>query len=199
MKKHLLLVAGLALAGCSFLNQFAQMRAFTRCKFRMAGVEQVRLAGVRIDGKTSLKQLSIVDGVRLAAAVESGRLPLAFVVNVEAQNPNPETAAMNRLAWILSIDGHEMIRNQLDRRIEIAANGGVAMIPLDVEVDLRQVLSGESGDALLNLAFNVAGEGTRPTHVTLQVKPSILIAGQSVDFPDYVTISTEFGGGGARP
>jgi len=200
MKRIAVVVAvGLLASGCSFLNQFSQMRTFAQCKFRLVGIEQVRLAGVRIDGKTSLKQVNVLDAVRLTAALRGGALPLGLVVNVEARNPNPVPAAMNRLAWILLVDGREMTRGQLDRRVEISANGGVASLPVAVELDLRQALSGESGDSMLNLAFNVAGEGTRPTHVTVKVKPSILIAGQTVDFPDYITISTEFGGGAGQP
>ena len=192
-------IAAIALlaSGCSFLDQFSQMRTFAHCKFRLAGVEQVRLAGVSIQGKTSIKQFGIMDGIKLTAALKGGALPLSFILNVEVQNPNAETAGMNRMAWILLVDGREMVRGQLDRHIEIAANGGVTPLPLEIAVDLRQALSGQSGDSMLNLAFNVAGEGTHPTHVTLQVKPSILIADQSVDFPDYITVSTEFGGGAA--
>jgi len=197
--KRIATVAAIALlaSGCSFLDQFSQMRTFAHCKFRLAGVEQVRLAGVSIQGKTSIKQFGIMDGIKLTAALKGGALPLSFILNVEVQNPNAETAGMNRMAWILLIDGREMVRGQLDRHIEIAPNGGVTPLPLEIAVDLRQALSGQSGDSMLNLAFNVAGEGTHPTHVTLQVKPSILIAGQSVDFPDYITVSTEFGGGAA--
>jgi hypothetical protein len=190
---------GMLAAGCGILSQVQEMRNFAKCKFRMYGVEQVRLAGVRIEGKSSIKQLNVLDGIRLAGALKSGRLPLQFTLNIEVKNPNAETAGMNRMAWILLIDGREMIRGDLDRHIEIAPNGGVAPLPLEIELDLRQALSGESKDSMLNLAFNVAGEGTRPTHVTLRVKPSILIAGQSVDFPDYITISTEFGGGAGQP
>ncbi|MEK7476162.1 MAG: hypothetical protein AAB152_11105 [Candidatus Coatesbacteria bacterium] len=194
-----MVVAGVLAAGCGLLDQVSQMRNFAKCKFRMYGVEQTRLAGVHIEGKTSLKQVSLLDGIKLAAALKSGRLPLQFVLDIEVKNPNAETAGMNRMAWILLIDGREMLRGDLDRHIEIAPNGGVAPLPLEIELDLRQVLSGESRESMLNFAFNVAGEGTHPTHVTLQVKPSILIAGQSVDFPDYITISTEFGGGAGQP
>jgi hypothetical protein len=182
-------------AGCAVLDQVRQMQTFAHCKFRLVGIEQVRLAGVSIDGKTSIRQFNVLDAVKLTAALRGGALPLQFVVNVEVQNPNAQTAAMNRLAWILLIDGREMVRGQLDRRIEIAANGGLAPLPLEIALDLRQALSGQSGDSMLNLAFNVAGEGAHPTHVTLKVKPSILIAGQTLDLPDYITISTEFGGG----
>jgi hypothetical protein len=194
-----ILVTGLLASGCAFLDQFSQMRTFSHCKFRLAGIENVRLAGVRIDGKSSLKQIDILDAVKIGAALKAGELPLALVLNVEVMNPNTETAAMNRLAWIMLVDEQEIVRGQLDRRVEIAPNGGMAPLPLDIALDLRQVLSGKSGDALLNLAFNVAGEGTHPTHVTLKVKPSILVGEQTLELPDYITISTEFGGDAGQP
>jgi hypothetical protein len=196
MKKRLasIIVAGSLVSGCAFLNQFIQMRNFTNCKFRLVGVENVRLAGVRIDGKPSLRQVGVLDSIRIAAALKGSEFPLDLVLNIEVKNPNLEMAAMNKLAWVLLIDNIEMVRGQLDRRVEIAPNGGVTPLPLDIALELRRALAGKSGEAILNLAFNVAGEGTHPTHVTLKVKPEILVAGQAMELPDYITIATEFGG-----
>ena len=194
-----ILIAGSLVSGCAFLDQFLQMRTFANCKFRLVGVSNVRIAGVRIDGKNSLKQVGVLDAVRIAAALKGGEFPLDLVLNIEVKNPNPKTAAMNRLAWILLVDNIEMVRGQLDRRVEVAPNGGVAPLPLDIALDLRQALSGKSGEAMLNLAFNVAGEGTHPTHVALKVKPSILVGSQNMELPDYITISTEFGGDAVQP
>jgi len=61
-----------------------------------------------------------------------------------------------------------------------------------VSLDLAKLLSGETLDPMINLALNVAGEGTKPTKVTLKIKPSILIEGQELEYPGYVTVSQEF-------
>lgn len=192
--------AGLALGGCELVQQVMQVKTFAHCQFRLAGVDRPTLAGVAIGGRRRLKDLGVMDAIRITAAAKSRQLPLAFTLNVEVKNPNAETAAMNRLAWILLIDGREMTRGDVAQRVEVAASGGVATLPLAITLDLPTLLAGDSLDSMLNLAFNVAGEGTHPTHVSLKAKPSVLVGGQSMELPDYITVSTEFGGhGGAAP
>jgi len=187
-----MMLAALA-SGCALLDQVMQMNAFARCQFRLVSVERPALAGIRIDGKKSARDFGLRDGLKFAAATAGKTLPLEFALNIEVKNPNQDPAGMNRLEWILLIDGNEITRGQLDRRVDIPG-GGTAPMQLDIRVDLRQVLSGQSLDAMLNLAFNVAGEGTHPTRITLKAKPSIMVGEQAVDFPDYITVNTEFGG-----
>jgi len=198
MKKAVPVLAILLVAsGCSLFDQFRQLRAFARCQFRLVSVEQVELAGIRIDGKKSVREFSVMDGVKLASATTGKSLPLNFILNIEVKNPNAELAAMNKLAWILLVDGLEMTRGEAGQRVDVAPNGS-APLPIGVSVDLREVLSGQSLDAMINLAFNMAGEGSHPTRITLKAKPSILVGGQPVDFPDFITVNTEYGGGEVR-
>jgi len=195
-KTTFLVVASLAAAGCagfSPLDQLRQMRAFAKCEFRLASVEQTRLAGMLIQGKSALRELAPLDALKLRGALVTGTLPLSFTLNVEAKNPNDEVAAMNRFAWTLFVDGRELVSGVLDRRVEIAPNGAVGTVPLEISVDLRKALSGQRVDAMLNLAFNIAGMGTRPTSLTLKATPTIIIAGQEMEFPDAITVNTEFG------
>jgi hypothetical protein len=192
-----ILAVVLGIAGCaglSPLDQLRQLKAFAKCEFRLASVEQARLSGMLIQGKSALTELSPLDALKLRGALVGGTLPLSFTLNVEAKNPNDEVAAMNRFAWTLFVDGRELVSGVLDRRVEIAPNGTVGTVPLAIDVDLRQALSGQTVDTMLNLAFNVAGAGTRPTRLTLKATPTIIIAGIPMEFPDAITVNTEFGG-----
>ncbi len=185
------------LAGClgpSILDQVRQARTFTKCEFRLVSVEGTTLAGVGIQGKTALSQVGALDALKLGVALKSGPLPLTFTLNVEAKNPNTDPAAMNRFEWKLFVDGEGLTAGSLDQRVEIGPNGGLATLPLRVTVDLRAALPGQSRDALVNLAFNVAGAGAHPTKLTLKATPTILIAGYPMEFPDAITVTTEFGG-----
>jgi len=194
MKKTVFVLGVLVLvSGCALLDQFTQMKAFSKCKFRLVSVENTSLAGIQIQGKRSVRDFGVRDALKFAAATAGRTLPLEFTLNIEVNNPNTETAAMNRLAWILLVDGQEMTRGELGQRVEIAP-GGASPLPIQIGLDLRQALSGQSKEAMINLAFNVAGEGTHPTRITLKAKPSIMVGGQSIDFPDYITVNTEFGG-----
>jgi len=195
MKRGWLLIGfGLALAGCSLLGQLQQMATFAKCQFRLESITNTKLAGVAIQDKHSIKDLSAIDAIRLAAALRSGVIALSFTLNVEGRNPNAQTAAMSGMAWIFLIDDREVSRGNLDRPVEIAPNGGTAQVPFDLALDLKQVLSGESLESIKNLAFNVAGQGAHSTRITLKLKPSIMVMGSPLAYPDYFTVSTEFGG-----
>jgi len=61
-------------------------------------------------------------------------------------------------------------------------------------VDLKQALQGKSAEAMLNFAMNLSGNGDKPTRIKVKIKPSILVNGQPLSYPGYVTVKTEFSG-----
>ncbi|HRS54459.1 MAG TPA: hypothetical protein P5250_07105, partial [Bacteroidales bacterium] len=141
---------------------------------------------------TNFSQLNLIDAAKITSAVANGTLPLSFVLNVEAKNPNPVKASMNKLEWILFIDDIEMINGILNKKIEIAPSGGISVFPILMQMDLKKILSGKSGDALLNFGFNLAGAGNKPTRITLKAKPSIMIGNSTITYPGYISINNEF-------
>jgi hypothetical protein len=152
------------------------------------------VAGINIQGKTKLSDISPLTLLKLQGVLSGGSLPLDFTLNLEGKNPNDSPAGLGHFAWILDMDGNQLTTGTMDKSFEIPANGGTSPIPLAVTLDLRKVLSGKNLDSMLNLALNVAGEGTKPTHLTLKLKPSVQVAGQDLDYPGYITLTQEFGG-----
>ncbi|HVZ80233.1 MAG TPA: hypothetical protein VHE12_05440 [bacterium] len=193
MKKLALILCLVSLAGCSTLKDFAKALTLSKCEYRLVSVSDVAIAGIGLQGKTSLSQFDAMTLFKLQRALSSGALSLTFTLNLEGRNPNDSPAAMGHFAWILEIDGSELTRGDFARSIQIPAQGGVAPIPLAVSLDLNRVLTGKTLDSMLNLALNVAGEGTHPTHVSLKLKPSVQVSGHDLDYPDYITLSQDFG------
>lgn len=190
-----ILALGLLAGGCaSVMEQIEGMMNLTKCEFRMVSVKGVNLAGIPIKEGLSVSDLGLVDLAKLQGAFAKGTLPLGLTLNLEARNPNPSKASMNRMAWRLSMDGNELTTGTLEKEVTVPPDGGVGAIPLVMEMDLRQVLSGKSFDSMVNLALNLAGEGSKPTRVGLKVKPSIQVAGRTLDYPGYVTLTRDFGG-----
>jgi hypothetical protein len=189
-----LILAGLTLSGCTTLmNQLKAMANLSKCEFRLVSVDQVTLVGIPLQGKLKPSDIGPMGLLKLHSALSSGNLPLRFTLNVEAKNPNDSPAGMSRMEWILFMDGTRLTAGVLEKQVEIAPNGGFGNFPMVMDLDLNQILSGKALDSMINLGLNIAGEGSKPTRVTLQVKPSILVAGQRVDYPDYVTVTHEFG------
>lgn len=169
------------------------MANLTQCQFRLASVDQVSLSGIPLQGTMSLSDIDPMDLLKLRAAFTSNSLPLQFTVNVEAKNPNNSPAGMSRMEWILFIDGNRMTSGMLEKPVQIPGGGGTGDFPLVMNLNLLESLSGKTFNSMVNLALNIAGEGAKPTHVTLQVKPSIMVGSQSLDYPDYITVNRDFG------
>ena len=192
LKISLLLLVSM-LSACDVVNSLSGMYNFAKCDFRLNSVDNVRLAGVNVQNVTNPSALSVMDAARITAAYATNQLPLSFNLNVEVRNPNKEKAVMNGMEWILLIDNIEMTRGNLNQRIEVMPNNQSAMMPLTLSFDLKKVLSGKSADAVTNFGMNLAGQGNKPSRIALKAKPSMLVGGISIPYPDYITIQNEFG------
>jgi len=88
----------------------------------------------------------------------------------------------------LAIDGMEMTQGLMKQQIQIGA-GKKALMPISMSFDLKKVMSGQTLDAMKNLAFNFAGIGNSSSNVSLKLKPSFVLNGSTVTAPDFIPIS----------
>jgi len=181
------------ISSCSVVKQTSEIKTFAKCQFRIESARNMKLAGVNIQDKHSMSDLSFVDMTKIGSVLAGGTLPLTFDLNVQIRNPNQGMAAMNKLDWILILDDIEMTRGILNERIEIPAQSEL-IFPIAMNLDLMKSLSGKSGDALINFALNLTGSGSRPTQIKLKAKPSIMLGSTPIEYPGYITIKEEFGG-----
>jgi len=182
----------IGLAGCDVLEQASEATRLSKCEFRIHSVRDLDLAGIDIQNMDSYTDLGLFEAGKLTAAVLQGYVPLKFTLNVQSKNPNDKLAALNKLDWILHVDDIEMTRGVLNERIEIAPNGGQTMIPLSISVDLLEILSGDSGEAVKNFGFNLAGTGDKPTRIMIKLKPTVYVSGQPIEYPGYIKVKTKF-------
>lgn len=188
----IVLITGLIINSCGVIQQASELYNFSQCNFRLKTIHNIKLAGISIQNKKSFSDLSFAEAARLTQAVLSRDLPLSFTLQIEVKNPNKKTAALNRLDWILFIDNFEMTRGSTNQRVEIPPHNGTATLPLQLNFDLFEILSGETKDAILNFGFNLAGSGNTPTRITVKAKPTVYISGQEISYPGYVNIHSEY-------
>lgn len=193
----LLLIAIISLlftfTSCDVMQQVSQMNNLAKCDFRLESVQQINLAGINVQNVKNISDLNMFDVAKLASAAGSQKFPLDFTLNIEAKNPNASDAGMTRIDWILLIDDIEMTRGILDKQVTIPANNGIAIIPMQMHIDLQEALKGKSADAVINFGMNLAGAGNKPTRFTLQMKPIINVGGIPITYPGYLNVKTEFG------
>jgi len=188
----LILLSLITLSACDAWNEVQKAANITQCQFRVKSLENISLAGVNVQKIQTLSGLSIGDAAALGTAAMGSNLPLNFKLNLEGKNPNTAAAGLVRFDWVLLIDNIEMTHGVVNQKVNIPAKGQ-SVIPIQMGVNLKQVLSGKSGDAMLNFGMNLAGAGNKPTRVKLKLKPTINIGNYPVSFPDFITVGTEFG------
>ena len=79
----------------------------------------------------------------------------------------------------------------LDKPVTIPALSS-SIIPVEIGLDLKQVLSGKSANAMLNFCMNLAGVGNTPTRFKIKLKPTVIIAGAALTYPGYITVKTDY-------
>src|SRR5688572_17527889 len=106
-------VAGI-LTGCTALQQFAALR---QVDFSLDRVSDVRIAGVRLEGKDSYSDLSAIEIARLGAAAVSREVPLDLVVHVQGENPasNGVEARLLELDWTLFLENRKTVSGEMNR------------------------------------------------------------------------------------
>ena len=191
---RLLIILGMVffLFSCKVMKQANEMRTFAKCEFRVKNVEDVYLAGVDVTNVDQFSDLDFSQATTISMQAMKGKMPLNFMLNVEVRNPNDEKASMNRFLWDLYIDDELITKGKVVKDLKVPPGGGIAVLPVQIDLDLFDVLSGESSDAVLNFAMNLAGDGSYPSRVKLRVKPTIYIAMTEVKYPGFFTIEEEF-------
>jgi LEA14-like dessication related protein len=143
----------------------------------------------------SYSDLTFLDGQHIAANILQKRLPFSITANVEVYNPGPVNAAVNYIDWIAFIDDVQISTGRIERRIEIAPNGGTSIVPIRIDTDLFEYLEGDNPKTMLNFGLNLIDAGGQPTRLSMKIKPSVYIGGRLIPSPEYFTISKEFRSG----
>jgi LEA14-like dessication related protein len=180
------------LTSCSALKELI---SFTKCEFRMKSLVSIKVAGVDLDGKTSIDDFKLTDMAVLTQHAIRGTFPFDAVLQIEAKNPNQQSAAINKVEWIAYIDDMEMMSGFVNDRVVIPANNGVGLIPLHIQFDMKKVVESSTGKAIANLALNLMNIGERESRFTVRIKPTVLVGSIALDYPGYINITKEFTSG----
>ena len=187
-KTLIILFVTIGLSSCEVLNQVAQMANFANCKFNFDSVDQIQMLGINLSKGMSKSDLNITQLAALTNAILKRQLPVTFNVNVGVNNPNSIPASMGKMDYILSLNGKEVVSTTLNKSISVGANSS-SVVSIPITTDLFQLFSGESADAIVNLAFKLAGAPSDPVNVALKVKPYITINGQQMAYPDFISMN----------
>lgn len=187
-RTFIILFVALGLSSCDLLTQVAQMANFANCTFDFNSINKIQMLGVNLSKGMTKDDLNATQLLNLANALMKRELPVTFNVKLDVENPNSIAAAMSKMDYIVSLNGKQVISTTMNNSINVPAKSKNT-ITIPVTTDLFQLFSGESADAILNLAFKLAGASSDPVKLGLQVKPYITINNQQLSYPNYITIN----------
>lgn len=184
----IILFVALGLSSCDLLNQVAQMATFANCTFDFKNIDHIQMLGINLGKGMSKNDLNATQLLNLANALMKKELPVSFNVNLNVDNPNSIAASMTKMDYIVSLNGKQVISTTMNNSVNVPANSNQT-VTIPITTDLFQLFSGESSEAILNLAFKLAGASSDPVNLGLQVKPYITINNQQLAYPNYITIN----------
>ena len=187
-KIFLIVLVTIGLMSCDVLQQMSQMANFAKCTFDFNSVNSVEMLGLNLRKGMTRSDLNVSQAIALTRALVNKSLPVTFNVNLDVTNPNSSPASMTKMDYILTLNDKRVIATTLDQTISVPANASNT-VTIPVSTDLFQLFSGESADAIVNLAFKLAGASSDPVNVGIKIKPYITVGGQQLAYPDYITLN----------
>ncbi|WP_448528735.1 hypothetical protein [Raineya sp.] len=171
---------------------FRELKNLAQCDFTSAGIDNLRLAGINLQEKTDISEVSVLDVASLLKSFSQKTLPLNFTFNININNPNDKLAALNYLEWIAEIDKVEIAKGVVNQRYEIPAGENIVM-PLQISSDLYKIFSQKEGRELIGKAIGIKDENNQPKNLTLRVKPSISVGKGYIKYPGYIVVKKKIG------
>lgn len=184
----LIVLVALGLSSCDVLLQMAQMASFANCTFDFDSVNDIEMLGMSLNKGMTKSDLGVGQLLLLTKAIMNKSLPVTFNVNLDVKNPNSTAAAMTKMDYILTLNDKQVIATTMDKSINVPANAS-NVVTIPITTDLFQLFSGESADAIVNLAFKLAGASSDPVNVGIKLKPYINVGGQQLAYPDYISLN----------
>ena len=169
-------------------NQAAQVLNLKNCEFDVNGINDINMLGINISRNMSLGDLTAAQVINVTNSLMNKKLPVTFNVNIDVDNPNSIAASLGKMDYIIALNNKQVISSTFTQGFNIPANSK-GKISIPISTDLFQLFSGETKDAILNLAFKLAGAKSDPVNLGVKVKPYIKVNNQSLAYPDFITIN----------
>lgn len=181
-----------AITSCSVYQTFVNL---SRIQFKLGTAGDFSLNGVNLFNKSRLSDFSTIEILRISQAVANGSLPVSFVLNVQAKNPNDGTggypntnATLDDFPWRLLINGNETISGGLGNPVSVPGTGEIVNIPLRINLDLVKFFRNKSYQDLIDLALAIGGSKGSSSNLTLYAQPTVSTSLGPIKYPNELRI-----------
>lgn len=200
MKKHIwvaaIVLVAAVMTSCGVSRQVSEAKVFGDCKYDIASVDSVYLAGIDIREFRNLRSFSDFDLARypgLAMGLLRKNVPLNLRVNVDITNPTRKRAAINQLEYKVLLTESEIFNGYLSQLIEVMPGTTPTRVPVSLQTNAYQLLSNDkTRDQFVNMILALTGKSdAKPSKFVVKVRPTLDIAGKQVNYPGYITFEKE--------
>ena len=177
-------------SGCNALKTMAsQTMAMKDCNYSYHSVSNIVIADIAVSEGVSAfslpKIMTLIGGL-------SESLPVKMTLNLNVENPNDVQAGFERMAYQINLDSIRIAEGDIAQPFYVAPKD-TSILPVDVSVDLRQLITKENSSTILSLATNLLGVGTTPSRLCINVRPTVKVLATEITAPNYIPITFEIG------
>ncbi len=186
-----LFISFLSFQGCSSISrQVSEAYNLVQCQYDYNSISNLSLGGINLSNG-----INIMNTAQLVSLLtgNNSSLPLNMTINLDVTNPNQQAASLHGLSYILKIDNVEFTRGELNQPLSVAS-GRTEILPLVIGVDLVSLMSGDAGNATLNIVKNFIGISNEKSNVSLQIRPAFRFGNRTISSPQYIPVNFSFGG-----
>lgn len=194
MRKILLvfLITVLFISGCSVYQTFSNI---ARLKYRIHSAADYKILGVTIADKRSVKDFNAIELLKLSSGLVKGSLPITFLINIEANNPNDGNGGYARtdlnissFPWRLYINDKETVSGNIANTVFVPGKGESVIIPIRIEFDLAKSFKNRSLEDILVLMLQLGGVKGSTSNLKLIARPVLGTPLGNLQYPDEITI-----------
>lgn len=189
------LIVFFALINFSCSSIYETLVNLSRLQFKLGDVNNFALNGISLSNKSKLSDFSALDIVKISTAAARGALPVSFVLNVQAKNPNDGTGGYKKSAatiksfpFRLLIDDKETISGNIGSPVGVPGTGEITIIPLQINLDLVKFFEDKGYESLINLALSLGGKSGSSSKLELLARPTVTSSFGDISYPNELSI-----------
>jgi len=182
------LVLVFIISGCDLAGDIKKTANMANCKYNYNSISDVTIGGINVSNG-----VSVSDAIKIGLLLTGQKIPLGFTMTLDVENPENEEAAFWAMGYKVKIDKMDFTEGSIDEPFSVAP-GGIKPLPIKINLDVAELMSKYSSDAIINTTKNFIGMGSEKTKVHVELKPKFNVAGQTITSPKSFPVDFEFGG-----
>lgn len=172
--------------GCDEIKETLNM---INCKYKINNIGNISWAGINLTNITSLSDLSVSDALAAANAIRENNYNINFDLNVLALNETESNAKIRGFDYKLLLNENEVTNGEHGDEVTVEANGGSAILPVNMNFDAKDLIEGGTVNDMVNLVLNLVNYGNgESSDVAVKFSPWIPV-GNSVQKMPYITLN----------